>query len=188
MSQLRVSGIATVGGVQKANIANIESTGYYTRNIFTQVDTTNRTSGTSYTLGPEFASFSCKANSLIKMMYHIPMRNEAAGWGGIYVEPQIRFNSGTWQSLGTTGHEMMTGSGADIMTYRNEILVTPGISTDFTTQFRFYFKSYEGTVGWNNGINHDINASGSGTATIMPGDNGNQHYMHIIVEEYARLS
>ena len=188
MSQLRVSGIATTAGTQKLSVANISEQGFYTRNIIVQVDTTGRTSGTSYTLGPTFDNISCAGNSLVKMMYHVPMRNDAASWGGIYIEPQVSFNDGAWQSLGTTGHDMMALSSGEIMTYRNEILITPGISTSFTTKFRFYFRSYEGTVGWNNGINHDINAQPVGNATLMSGNNGLQHFMHIIVEEYARFS
>jgi hypothetical protein len=112
------------------------------------------------------------------------MRNDNTSWGGIYLEPQVQFNGGTWQSLGSTGHEMMTTSAMDIATYHNELLVVPGIATDFTAAFRFYFRGYEATVYLNNGSNHDINVV-SGTATIMSGDNGNQHYFHILVEEFA---
>jgi hypothetical protein len=188
MSQLRVSGIATTAGTEKVSITKLSSGGFYTRNILTQIDTVSRTSGTGYTLGPTFDNISCAGNSLIKMMYHVPIRNDSTGWGGIYIEPQISFNDGAWQSLGTTGHEMMINGAPFIMTYRNEILITPSITTDFTVKFRFYFRAYDSTVGWNNGINHDINAQPVGNATLMTGDNGLQHYMHIIVEEFARLS
>lgn len=188
MSQLRVGNVATTGGTQKVSVSNISSDGYYTRNIVVQIDTTNRTSGTTYTLGPTFDNISCAGNSLIKMMYHVPMRSDSGSWGGMYIEPQVSFNDGSWQSLGTTGHEMMAMSTGEIMTYRNEILITPGIATNFTAKFRFYFRSFDGTVGWNNGINHDINAQPVGNATLMSGNNGLQHYMHIIIEEYARLS
>lgn len=164
-------------------VTNLKA-GWYIRQIEVQVDTAGRTFG-GWGLGPTFPTLTYAGGSKIKMMYHIPMRNDAGGWGGIYVEPQIQFNGGTWQSLGTTGHEMMHLGNADIATYKNDILVNPGISTSFTAAFRFYVKAYEGTVGWNNGINHDINVS-SGTATIMSGDNGNQHYMHIIIEEFAK--
>lgn len=184
------SELATRLGVAESKVTALQTytnnvrAKYSSRNITLQVDTTSRTAG-SWTLGPTFANISFEANSKIKMMYHVPMRNDASGWGGMYIEPQVSFNDGTWQSLGTTGHELMHLGNADITTYRNEILLTPGISTAFTAKFRFYFRAYEGTVGWNNGINHDINASPSGTATQMSGDNGNQHYMHIIVEEFA---
>ncbi|MFB0965802.1 MAG: hypothetical protein QMC36_09290 [Patescibacteria group bacterium] len=45
---------------------------------------------------------------------------------------------------------------------------------------RFYFKAYDGTVYIN--TSHDIN-SVSGTATLMPGVNGTQHYAKVIIEE-----
>ena len=185
MSTLRVNTISS-GTDEKINVLAMPTVGYYTRQIVTQVDTTNRTSGTSWTLGPTFASISCAANSLIKFSYHIPMRNDAGGWGGMYIEPQVSFNGGTWQSLGSSGYENMTSSSADISSYDNQILVTPGITSAFTAQFRIYFRSYEGTVGLNNALAHEINTV-SGTATIMSGDNGNQHYLHAVVEEMARF-
>jgi hypothetical protein len=188
MSQLRVNGISTTGGTEKVSITKLSSDGFYTRNILTQIDTVSRTSGTGYTLGPTFDNISCAGGSLIKMMYHVPMRNDSGSWGGIYIEPQVSFNDGAYQSLGTTGHEMMTTATGEIMTYRNEILITPSITTDFTVKFRFYFRAFDSTVGWNNGINHDINANPVGNATLMSGNNGLQHFMHIIVEEFARLS
>lgn len=159
-------------------------TGYSARNIVVQVDTAGRSSGTGWTLGPSFSAIQCRGGSLVKMSYHVPMRNDASGWGGIYIEPQVRFNYGSWQSLGSTGHEMMHLGNADIATYKNDLVINPGIASEFLVEFRFYFRAYEGTVYLNNGSNHDINVV-SGTASIMSGDNGNQHFFHIIVEEFA---
>jgi hypothetical protein len=76
---------------------------------------------------------------------------------------------------------------ASIGTYRQTILIDPGLSSTFTIQFRLYFRSFDGTVGLNNALGHDINAV-SGTAALMSGNNGLQHFMHIIVEELARYN
>lgn len=166
-----------------AQIDNVRA-GYYTRQIFQQIDSTNR-SATGWTLGPTFPTLTNFAgNSIIKLFYFVPARNDNAGWGGMYIEPQVQFNGGTWQSLGSSGYDgnVMTANNADIGSYTQSLLIRPGISTTFSMAVRFYFKAYDGTAYWN--LNHDINAV-SGTATIMSGDNGNQHYMHIIVEELA---
>jgi microcystin-dependent protein len=165
---------------------NTVKSSYASRNVYVQVDTAGRSAGTGWTLGPTFSALSFKANSKLKMSYSVPVRKTGGGWGGGYIEPQVSFNGGTWLSLGSTGHDagVMILNVEAILTYRNELLIAPGITSDFTAAFRFYFRSYDGTLGWNNGINHDINVV-SGTASIMSGDNGNQHYMHIIVEEFA---
>ena len=182
----RVGAVETTTTTQGTRINTI-GTGYFIRQIVTQVDTVGRTSGTSWTLGPTFATLNYAANSLIKMSYHIPTRNTGSGWGGGYIEPQVSFNGGAWQSLGSSGHDaaVMILNNEAILTYHGEVLLNPGITSAFTAAFRFYFRSYDGTLGWNNGINHDIN-NVSGTAAIMSGDNGNQHYMHAIIEEYGK--
>lgn len=179
-------------GTAESKVSALESytntlkSGSVSRNVYVQVDTASRSAGTGWTLGPTFSALSFKANSKIKMSYSVPVRKLGSGWGGGYIEPQVQFNGGAWQSLGSTGHDagVMILNVEAILTYRNELLVSPGISTDFTAAFRFYFRSYDSTLYWNNGSNHDINVV-SGTASIMSGDNGNQHYMHIIVEEFA---
>lgn len=179
----RVTALESTTATTTARVDAIRS-GYYIRQAFTEIDTTGRTAGTGWTLGPTFSSRQYKANSLIRMSYHVPMRNDAGGWGGIRIEPQVAIN-GVWYQLGNTGHEMMGSSGAEIMTYHNMMILNFGQTSDFTAQFRFYFKSYEGTVGWNNGSNHDINASGTGTQYFPLTDTQNMHYMHMNIEELA---
>lgn len=187
---LKVNTIKNTGGATVLDLSRLSRTGRYVRTTTLQTDTTNRTSTTSWTLGPTFDVISnCQANSLIKLFYSVPMRNDSTSWGGGYIEPQVRFNEGTWQSLGSCGHDagvMYLGNNF-IGTYRQIILIDPVQSANFSVQFRFYFRSFDGTVGWNNGINHDTNVV-SGTAPIMAGNNGLQHFAHIIVEELARYN
>lgn len=187
---LVVDTIKNTGGVPVLDLDRLNSTGRYVRKAIVQTDTTNRTSGTSWTLGPTFDLISdCQANSLIKIFYSVPMRNDTTSWGGGYIEPQVRFDEGTWQSLGSCGHDggVMYIGNYFIGTYRQIILIDPEQAADFSVQFRFYFRSFDSTVGWNNGINHDTNVV-SGTAPIMAGANGLQHYAHIVVEELARYN
>lgn len=188
MSNLRVNGISSTNASQKINVLAMPTDGYYVRKMITQVDTTSRTATTSWVLGPEFANIpDFQAGSLIRLSYHVPMRNDSGSWGGGYIEPQVRFNLGTYQSLGSSGYDggVMNVGGADIGSYFQSILINPGQTSTFSTQFRFYFRSYDGTIQWNQ--SHDINAI-SGTASLMSGDNGLQHYAHIIVEEIARFT
>ena len=187
MSTLRVNNISATDNIQRIGVIDMPTVGYYTRQIITQVDTSNRSAGTSWTLGPEFANITgLQANSLLRLSYYVPMRNESGSWGGGYTEPQVRFNQGTYQSLGSSGFDggVMHVSGANIGSYSQSILITPNQASAFSAQFRIYFKSYDGTVLWNQ--DHDLNAI-SGTATLMSGNNGLQHYAHIIVEELARF-
>lgn len=161
--------------------------GRYTRQIINLIDTTDRSSGTSWTAGTTFADQpGFKAGSLLKIFYMYPARNDSTGWGGLYFEPQIRFNGGTWQSLGSRGYDAVMEYGQSINSTQNTMLISPGQTSDFSVGIRFYFRSYDGTVYLVNGGGHDINTV-SGTATIMSGTNGQQHYGNWIIEELALL-
>jgi hypothetical protein len=169
--------------VLKSDVANALAR---TTNIaVVQVDTTIRTAGTSWTLGPTFSTISgFKANSWVKLFYHVPSRNQSGSWGGIYIEPQVSWNGAAYQSLGGTGFENMVLNGEEILTFNNTLLLDPGFASVFSARFRFYFRSYDGTTGWGNS-NRNINTV-SGTVSMMTGNNGNQHYPHIVVEEITR--
>lgn len=126
-----------------------------------------------------------KANSLIQLSYYIPARNDSTGWGGLYIEPQIEFNQdGSWFSLGCSGYDgsVMIYGQETIASYMNVLLIDPGQTSDFSVKFRFAMRSYNSTTDID--TRHDINTV-SGTASIMSGINGRQHYSHILVEEYA---
>lgn len=157
----------------------------YVRRHVLQTDTTDRTSGNSWTLGPTFTELTgFQANSKLHLFYSVPMRNDDAGWGGGYIEPQISINGGAWQSLGSCGYDGgVMGYGKRIITYRNHLLIDPGQTATFSVQFRFYFRSYSGTVQWND--SRDIGLT-SGTATELPGLVGGFH-SHINVREIARV-
>lgn len=126
--------------------------------------------------------------SLLQMTYYVPARNDSTSWGGLYIEPQVEFNSdGAWKSLGCCGYDggVMIFLGQTIASYQNSILIDPEMASEYSVKFRFAMRSYDGTTTINN--SHDIN-NVSGTATIMPGVSGTQHYHHLIVEEYALWS
>lgn len=70
-----------------------------------------------------------------------------------------------WQSLGSCGYDGgVMGYGPRIMSYRNNMLIDPQQTADFSVQFRFYFRSYNGTVYWND--NRDIGLV-SGNAPLL---------------------
>lgn len=170
------------------NRVNAVRAGYYSRKIITEVDTTGR-SCTGWTLmwtGSNQTDF--KAGSLVRLSYHLALRNNDYGWGGGYVEPQISFNNSTWYSLGSSGYDgaVMADSAAVIGSYNNQIIINPataGISGDYQVRVRFYCKSYSGTLLWN--TDHDLNTV-SGTASLLSGaNNGYQHYCNYTIEELA---
>lgn len=183
------STVKAVNGSTAIDMAKLAGGGRYTRNSTVLTDTSpSFTCTTTWVTYGSFAAISgVKAGSLIRLFYHFPNRSDSASWGGLYIEPQININAGTWQSLGSCGYDghIMVSSASTIDSYNNNILIDPGQPSDFSVQFRFYVRSYDGTtyIGLS-GTN--INAV-SGTATIMSGNNGLQHHAHIIVDEYAIL-
>ena len=135
---------------------------------------------------PEWGVFN--AGSKLKIFYHVPYRNDSGVWGGLYIEPQIRLKPegggwSPWRSFGSNGYGLMiSGAAQDIVFYNNTLLFTPDIgNVKYSAQLRFYMKSYDGVTNVN--VNNDLGNIGSGTATHMTGDNGNQNYFHTIVEE-----
>lgn len=189
-TNMKATNLQDAAGNTAMDVAKVASTtaqgaGRYTRQVYTQVYTSSVSVGTGWTLGFTFADIGgFKAGSLIKMSYMIPSRNDSTSWGGTYIEPQIRYNSGTWQSLGSCGYDggtMHSGS-SDIASYHNSLLIDPSQSADFSVGFRFYFKTYDGTSTING--SNDLNTI-SGTASLIGGVTGQQHYAHIIVEEHA---
>lgn len=162
-------------------------TGMTVKRIVSQVDTATYSATTTWVAGPQFAQLTgFTPNSLIKLTYAFPMRNDhnTTQWGGAYLEPQIKINGGSWQSLGSTGYDgsVMNYAGNAIGTYTNVLMINPGQTSTYSVQFRFYFRAYDSTSVING--SHDLNVI-SGTATLMSGENGLQHFAHIIVEEIS---
>ncbi|MDY2585961.1 hypothetical protein [Winogradskyella aquimaris] len=150
-----------------------------------QTDQTLRQVSPSWVLGPTFDNITgFKAGSHVKISYLVPSRNNAQGsWGGLYIEPQVSFDNGsTWNSLGSCGYDggVMIQQSAAIGSYTNTLLIDPQQTTDFDVRVRFYYRSYA-DVAFINGQNSINNTSG--TAPIMSGTNGLQHFTKVIVEE-----
>ena len=174
-----------LGNIESTGLINKIDDGYYKRKPYVEYNTTVLSIGTTWTLGFTLTNITdFKKGSLIRLTYHVPARDGGTNWGGLYIEPQVSFNLETWQSLGSSGFEAVMNSGAAaIDSYFQKILIDPQMISDFSTQFRFYFKTYDGTTQINN---NEINVNSS-TAIVMSGNNGGQHYFHITVEEYALI-
>ena len=187
MSIVKVDEICNTEGIKILNLNKISPNGFYTRKLLTQIFSNDLSFSTSWVLGKTFDIITdFQAGSLVKLDYHVPGRKDATTWGGIYIEPQVNFNNEGWKSLGSSGYDVVMRNGAgSIASYFQSIIIDPNQLVNFSTQFRFYFKSYDGTSMVN--LSHDINKI-SGTAPLLEGNNGLQHFMHIIVEELARYS
>jgi hypothetical protein len=150
-------------------------------------DTGTHSTGAGWSLGNTFSDVSgFKAGSKLRIYYMYPCRNDSVSWGGLYFEPQIRFNAGTWQSLGSQGFDgVMEQNHASLGYIENVMMVDPGQGSDYSVQIRYYFTLYDGTAVILNG-SHDINNRLEGTPLIS-GDNGLQHYGHFIIEEFGDL-
>lgn len=186
-TNLKATNLQDTSGNTAINIPKVSgNAARYTRQVLNLIDTTDRTSSTSWTAGTTFDElYGFKAGSTLKISYMYPCRNDSQGWGGIYFEPQIRFSGGAWQSLGSRGYDAVMNDGAaDISFTSNQMYIDPGMTSDYSIAIRFYFRSYDGSVGINNGNGHDLNST-SGTASLMSGKNGQQHYGNWIIEELA---
>lgn len=152
---LTTSEIRDENGTPIIDIERMGTTDRYLRQYIIQDDQVDRSFTTAWGLGPTFSEITgFKANSLLHLYYLCPMRNDSTSWGGAYIEPQVRFNQGTWQSLGSCGYDggVMGRNGTTpyrIVSYRNTLVIDPQQTSDFTAQFRFYCRSYDGTVSWN---------------------------------------
>jgi len=186
-SALRLSEVRTQSGTVALDVEKLSTGGRYVRQSLVEVISGTASFTTTWVLALQFPSMvGFKAGSLVRLTYVVPCRNDSTSWGGAYLEPQVSISGGAYQSLGSCGYDgsvMNLGNGA-IGTYTNMILINPAQASDFSLQFRLYAKSYDGTTVING--SHDINAI-SGTASLMPGVNGLQHYAHIIVDELASL-
>ena len=171
--------------VTELQLDTTELKNLYLRKSVIRIDDRNFSFGTGWVKTLEFDEIlDFKANSKIKMFYHVPCRNDSTSWGGVYLEPQISFDSGvTWQSLGSSGYDGgVMNIGQSIGSYSNVLLIDPAIASDFSVSVRFYSRTYDGigTIHVSNDMNHI-----SGTALLMDGTNGLLHYAHIIIEELA---
>lgn len=158
------------------------------RQIEVQTTTTEYSAGDTWIPGPTFATIpNFRAGSLVRLHYSTPTRNTAGtpGFKGGYIEPQISFDGGsTWNSLGSGGQDGGTMVNTQALgSYKQTLLLDPAQGSDFSVTVRFYVKNVvPGTVFIVNGGSQDLNGI-SGTAPLMAGTNGEQHYFKVIVEE-----
>lgn len=160
--------------------------GWFTRQINVVTDTTGKSFSTTWVMTHQFNDVlsNCLPGSKIKMHYHVPVRNDSTSWGGCYLEPQLSFDGGvTWQSLGGAGYDVIMEMGQSIHSANYDFFIDPGMVAAFNVSMRLYAKSYDGTTTMitSNAIN-----SVSGTASVMSGVNGTQHYVKVIMEEIAQ--
>lgn len=190
-NDLTVGTIQNSSGQPRIETSTLALKGYSVRRILAQVHTgTFITSATRrvFTLGhtfPEILGF--KAGSLIELSFHIPTRNDNTLWGGIFIEPQVRFNLGSWYSLGGTGYDHMYHSAQAISSYFNSILFDPQQVADFSIQFQFYLSSHDGSTTING--SHSLETRSDAVSfPDLPGNNSLQHYWNIQISELAVLS
>lgn len=188
-SLLKLDSIQDVSGNASLDVAKIAgTTSRYIRQSIVHYDTTTYNFSTTWAAGTYTPTYTMKAGSLIKVFLHVPGRNDSTGWGGGYNELQWSVAGASYLTLGSGGYDggVMNNGNQAIGTWNNTYLLDPGQSSDFTVIFRTYHKSYDSTFTING--SHDINAtSGSASGGEPNLTNINQHFMHMIIEEYALL-
>ncbi len=158
--------------------------------VFTDEDNRTLTSNT-WILGPTFPVVNgFKSGSKVRIDYSVPSRTTASSNPNVYlsIEPQVSFDGGSWQSLGSSGFSALSGRSSTpnlYGNYANTLLIDPGLSDDYSVQLRlFYLRSAaSGSDGWiqinqSQGINNI-----SGSAPLMSDVNGTQHFTKVIITE-----
>lgn len=188
--ELSVPEIRDSTSTKKIDVETVSLNGFMTRRIINQThqsswstSSTRRDFNLAHTF-PEITGF--KAGSLVHLSYHIPTRNNNTNWGGIFVEPQVQFNGGSWYSLGGSGYDLMYHSSKAISSYFNSVMFDPEQTQDFSIRFRFYLAGHDGSTEING--SHSLGTrSNSSSYPDLPGDNSLQHYWSLKIEELAKL-
>lgn len=189
-SIIKVDQIQTAAGTNPIDHERIltKDDGYVVRQVVRLVNSTGYTyTASAMADGPSFTFTDIQPDSYLSIDLSVPFRNDSASWGGMYMAIWHTIDGGaTWRSMGTTGHEMMAINASIIMTYKNTFLLTPqeiGLSSAGDITFKLRFKSYDGTMGINNGLNHDVNYGGDSY------QNGysNHFWTNMVLREYALL-
>lgn len=138
--------------------------------------------------------------STLHIEYWIPMRHDASGWGGAYIDTNITFDNGVaWRSLGNPGYDggVMANGGDTIHGQNITMLVTGTPSTEYSVKLRFMVKGYDSSTLQIN-LSHDINrtatagfcpAGSDGVAdTRLTGLDSLQHYGSYRIYEYIPVN
>lgn len=131
------------------------------------------------------------AGSKLELYYHVPCRNDGAGWGGAYIEPNISFDGGTtYYSLGHGGFDggCMNIGGDDIHYQNNLIWIDPNQASAYQLRMKFRYAVYDQTVTVNG--SHDINGADAGyNSNYLTTNNSHlQHFMHYILREWIPVA
>ena len=157
------------------------------RQIFSHTDSSNRSSGSSWTVGMTTNAIPVQAQSDFLVYLYVPMRNDDSGWGGGYNRLEFRYRVGTgawsgYYQLGQSGYStVMNSNGADIGEYSNWFWIPLGLSGDGEIQLRHQFRSYSSTV--------TINQSNSLSAgDAIGGVDRYQNYSKFLMVELSRTT
>lgn len=88
----------------------------------------------------------------VKLHFEIPVRNDSTNWGGGYLDIEYSVNGSPYTSIGNTGYQLVMGYSARIITtyartiYLKRSELSAPSTGDFTLQFRFKYRSYDGTL------------------------------------------
>jgi hypothetical protein len=117
-------------------------------NSFKETDATNRSYSTSWAVGKTWSNFPKSAGSSIMFHSTIPVRNDNTGWGGFYCRVEYSINNGSsWVSLGDTGYDTVMEYGQSINHWNaSQLINLAAIVNSTQVRFRFYHRSYNGTV------------------------------------------
>lgn len=120
--------------------------------IYYAYDTEGRSFSSSWADGKIWDTYSFTGGSRVRLDWRVPMRNDAGGWGGGYIDIQYSYDDGTtWSSIGNSGYDGPMAISGDIITSMNgSFTFTDCPDNDFTLKLKFRHRSYDGTLYINN--------------------------------------
>ena len=156
--EIRIEDIASLQDIQNAlNHINHKTVEEY--------DTTNRSFWWGWADGKIWSTQTLKWWKNLLLNLSIPARNDTENWWWLYTEVKYRLNNGNWTSLWHSWYDGVMGYRARlILTYNKSFLVFTQNQIpqeDYTIQFKFRHRSYNGTTHINR--SHDLSGERFGT-------------------------
>ena len=112
--------------------------------------------------------WSIPKKSQLVMNFRVPIRNDNNGWGGAYVRPYYRVNSGGWIDCGNAGYTTCMGYGKRMISGHDHMQTFDftGKTSDFTLGFLIQCRTYDSSA--NTGGSHNLEGA-DGTAQTDTG-------------------
>ena len=141
------------------------------------------TSTSSSSLGSSYSDFfttpdwNIPKNSQFTIHFRCPCRSETTGWGGLYIRPYYRVNSGSWVQCCNSGFTTSMGTGKRMIGGHDHVQTFDftNMTSDFTFAIKFQGRRYDSTNAVMGG-SHNFAGADAARTPITGSDNPWWHY------------